>query len=27
VNWDEIAEHYVENQIQLEEELTANANA
>ena len=27
VNWDEIAEHYVEDQIQLEEELTANANA
>jgi len=27
VNWDEIAGHYVEEQIQLEKELTENANA
>lgn len=27
VNWEEIAEHYVADQIKLEEELTANANA
>jgi hypothetical protein len=27
VNWDEIAEHYVEDAIRNEEEQTANANA